>query len=541
MSTGASRVLILVILLFYGVLALFLLGWSDLGSDEGRFGISALNILSDPRQLAVVSEDPLGGPGTKPYLYPLALAASIALLGKTEFAVRVVNVVALALGAFLLYFTVRDATRRGGLAMLSFALFLLNPWSITYARTAMPEPLVVTFGILSLFAAERSSRAQSTGWAMLCGVALGLAYLSKLWLVAPYVLACGCIFLAVAIQYRNRKAVICALAALVMFIISASSHLLLTCVLAPDLFGYWWQTYFLFSAKTRVGGAGYDPVMWLKPWWFYIGAIFKATAFILPPFFLGVYQLVRGRSLLQLAILLAILSPVAIYSPIAVKQATYVYPAFPGVAFAAGVGFHTLRRCLSHTAMVVAIGLSTIAALIFFAQGLLGTAELGALIALYALYWAVICAPMRERRSAYACLAAAVVCASLAADAITVRRTLQHRTYYREIAAFSDTRLSAVKPDEKVFIAPEFPALEFYMFHSGEYWHTYYVDKPAASLAQDLENRTRRLFVVDTTGTLYGSTLSDEAMRMLIQQTREITSEIEKAARQRLAVRVFEL
>src|SRR6266849_2951929 len=68
----------------YFTLALFKLGSSELGIDEGRFGVSAINILSDRHQLATVSEDPLGEPGTKPYGYPIVLGAAVWLLGKTE-------------------------------------------------------------------------------------------------------------------------------------------------------------------------------------------------------------------------------------------------------------------------------------------------------------------------------------------------------------------------------------------------------------------------------------------------------------------------
>src|SRR5258708_17385915 len=202
---------VLAVLVTYGALGLFRLGWSDLRSDEGRFGISALNILSDPHHLAIVSEDPLGGPGTKPYLYPLALGASICLLGKTEFAVRVVNVVALALGAFLLHLTVRHATRSRGLAILTFALFLLNPWTITYARTAMPEPLVMCAGSLSLFAIVKWRSSFRLHWAVLCGIALGLGYLTKVWLILPFVGACFGVFLA-ALYSRVSQRVLTSLA-----------------------------------------------------------------------------------------------------------------------------------------------------------------------------------------------------------------------------------------------------------------------------------------------------------------------------------------
>src|SRR5579859_7882868 len=95
----ASRGLPILILILYCCLTLIHLGTADLESDEGRFGTAGVNILTDHRQLALVSEEPAGGAGTKPYLYPLCIAASISVLGKTEFAVRFVNVIALGFAA----------------------------------------------------------------------------------------------------------------------------------------------------------------------------------------------------------------------------------------------------------------------------------------------------------------------------------------------------------------------------------------------------------------------------------------------------------
>jgi hypothetical protein len=101
-SGGSSlgRVAVIATLLAYGALALFQLGKADLDTDEGRYGISALNILYDYHQIAIVSPEPGGVPwSTWPYMYPLELAGSIVLLGKTEFALRVVNVLLMLLTA----------------------------------------------------------------------------------------------------------------------------------------------------------------------------------------------------------------------------------------------------------------------------------------------------------------------------------------------------------------------------------------------------------------------------------------------------------
>src|SRR5208283_1612037 len=94
MGSSLGRVAVIATLLAYAALALYHLGMPDLEADEGRYGISALNILSDYHQFAIVSPDPGGVSwSTWPYAYPTMLAGSILLVGKTEFALRFVNVV----------------------------------------------------------------------------------------------------------------------------------------------------------------------------------------------------------------------------------------------------------------------------------------------------------------------------------------------------------------------------------------------------------------------------------------------------------------
>ncbi len=99
-----ARIAVIATLLAYAALALFQLGKADLETDEGRYGISALNILYDYHQIAIVSPEPGGVPwSTWPYMYPVELAGSILLLGKTEFALRVVNVLLMLLTAVCIY------------------------------------------------------------------------------------------------------------------------------------------------------------------------------------------------------------------------------------------------------------------------------------------------------------------------------------------------------------------------------------------------------------------------------------------------------
>ena len=78
-----GRIAIIATLLAYAALSLFHLGRPDLETDEGRYGISALNILNDYHQIAIVSPDPGGVAwSTWPYVYPAELAGSILAAGE---------------------------------------------------------------------------------------------------------------------------------------------------------------------------------------------------------------------------------------------------------------------------------------------------------------------------------------------------------------------------------------------------------------------------------------------------------------------------
>lgn len=526
----------------YFSLAMFRLGWADVGSDEGRFGTSAINILTDVRQLAIVSEDPLGEAGTKPYFYPLAIAGSMTALGKSEFSLRLVNVVVLALAGLAIYGAVRGALASQGLAILTLAFFLLNPWTISYTRTAVPEAMVVLSGCLALLAVERWHRTRQLRWPALCGLALGIGYLSKLWLIGPFGAACAGVFVGIAFRRRNARAWAgSALAGLIFCGVSAS-HLLLALWLTPAIFSHWWNIYFIFSLKSRVAGAGYDPAMWFKPWWFYGGAAFKATCLVLPPLFIGIRELLTARLKAFGYIAVALLSPILIFSTVAVKQTSYVYGALPAMAFIVALGCTAIWRAGKSKTLIWATFLSAGVAGLFFAAHLFGAKELLAIEGLYSVYLGGAAVARRgepSRSISLAVVSAATLCAMLAADVVAVGGTLMHRTNYREIAAFLRPFLAGTRPRDRVFVAPEFPAMQFYTFRAGEYWSTFYWQKSRDSLAQDLEASTPKFFIVDPSEALYGSQLDPGMVRLLREHARDVTTEIERSVGDELHVAVF--
>ena len=538
-ASRAPLWLFLFVFVAYFSFALFRLGSSELGIDEGRFGISAINILSDHHQLATVSEDALGKPGTKPYGYPVLLAAAVWALGKTEFALRAMNVIVLAIAALLLYGFVVLVVGDRTVASLTFALFLLNPGTLTYAPTVMPEPLVVAFGCLGLFCAAEFMTQESLFWAGACGFALGFGFLSKMWLVLPFALACFSILGLKVLTERRRVFLVGSVLAFFSFLFAAASHLILVLLLTPQAWSHWLGTYFLFSFASRLAGGGYDPAMWYRPWWFYFAVAFKASFFGFPLLFLGLLALRRRFHLPTAVVLLSLLSPVFVFSLFRVKQASYIYPAYPALAVLLALGWMYFVKDAGRKALFVASLLSVGAAACFFIKDVFGPREFIALAGLYSLYPVVALAGLRLHVLARYGVAAALLCALLFADALVVRQTISPRIYYQEIAQYFRPQLASRKPQEVVFTAPAYPAMQFYTFRSGEYWETFYVKKSAAEVAENLRHANRTFYLVDPSQTLYGGRISPEKLEALREYGVDVTEEVERALGHAIPLRVY--
>ncbi len=527
------------VIVLYGSLTLFRLGVPDLASDEGRFGLSAINLLTDYRQFALVSQAPQGGPGTLPYAYPLALAASLMTLGKSEFALRFVNVVALFAGAVMFSRAVRLLGKEVRLGQLVFAVFLLNPATITYARYALPEAFVVACGCAALLAAAKASTRGSVAWGALCGLALATTFLVKLWLVVPFVLACGAIFLVARPTTASVTLRGAAGAALLVFATGSASHLFLVVLLAPNFLGHWLDVYYGFAFKSRLAGAGYDPVLWYRPWWFYLAALFKASFWGLPFVLLGAWYIVKARDMALVLLVAALLSPVLLLSVFRVKQASYIYASVLAVSILLAVGLPAFLQKRTLTAVLVASGLAAAAAALCFASGVITSAELLLIGGLYGVY--LICALVTPfygrwaRFTAMTALAGVLLYAGIA----VVQKTLLHRTYFREIAGYFAPAVASTKPTDVVFTSPEAPAMEFYTYRRGVYWRTFRYQQGNDEFIRELECPSKLFYVVDQHGWIYGGEISPEKLATLKTYAAEVTLAIEHSARLALPVSVF--
>jgi 4-amino-4-deoxy-L-arabinose transferase-like glycosyltransferase len=543
-QTGSARswkplLTILAVLGVYLVFALYRLGWADLAPDEGRYGLAAVNILTDHRQLAVLSEDPLGEPGSKPFMYAASVAGFIIIFGKHEFALRLVSAVALLAAGLVLFALVDSCVDDRRVSILTLFFFLLNPWTISYARTAMPEPTLVLWGCLGVFAAARFVQTQRLIWALVCGLGLGLAFLTKLWLVFPFALTSTVLLAGMWAPGQTRRIAAAVSVMAFAFLLASASHLLLVLWWTPADLSHWLRYYLFVSLSSRLAGQDQDPTMWFHPWWFYLAGLFKATFFALPVFYLAIYTLVRRGERILVAVVTAALSPLLVLSLFTVKQTSYAYPAFPAVAFLLAYGTLAALRNRIEAALIIATVLSAATALFFFVLGVIRSQELSLIWGLYLLYIIASITTERYRRLSAAVVAASALVAVMGADLLAVRTSLQHRTYYRELGAYFRPSLALTPPRRVIFQAPEFSVLEYYLFRTGEYWQTYYFHETYDDFVTNLKRGTKAFYVVDPTGTLYGNKVSSDKLKALQAYAIDVTLRVERAVGRKLGLQVF--
>jgi hypothetical protein len=108
--------------------------------------------------------------------------------GEHLWVARVYSIIFWLVGGLALYgLTRRIASVDGGLAALAFYLFL--PFANTHSRTFLPEPMLVMWMLIGLYAAYRWAETREWKWMISAGVALGLAILVKVFAVYPIAFA----------------------------------------------------------------------------------------------------------------------------------------------------------------------------------------------------------------------------------------------------------------------------------------------------------------------------------------------------------------
>ena len=505
-------------------------GADDLiGGDEGYYGTMARNVLASPQQALSPSLSPLGPPGDKPPLYPLLLSPFVRALGPVPAAVRLPSavcaaVITAALGLWI-------AGPAGVLPGL-FATVLLAtlPWFSDAARAAAAELPLTAFTMLALVLLAAGPRSRRR--AVAAGALLGLAFLCKLWLVAPAALAAAALVAA-----RDRRALVnLALMTGTAFAV-AGSHLVLVAWLRPADFEHWRYIYLGRSLAERVQGEGYADY-WRRPVGTYWAIATRAFGLVLPWVAAGAVAAWRRRDEPVPRALLVWAAGLLLLSLFRVKSGGYAFVVMPAWAGLAALGATESAAGRAPGGWLLAAG-----ALLSSPLGApLGAAGLpwpawaavwgaGALLALLVRLF-----PASARRIAVAWALIAVALGGVrSAQRLAVRF---HTPGYQEVAALVAPRLAACDPATPCMVAPEAPVFDYHLFRTALYWGTPGRPWTAARLAAVQSDPRLVVFVVDTTRTFHGGWPDEPTLAWLEHDTREITAQLPARSQER-PLRVF--
>ncbi len=504
------------------------LGVNDLvGGDEGYYGVMARNILNDPRYIVNTSLSPLGPPGDKPFLYPMVLAGSLLVGGIGEIPMRLVTLlVAASSGIFLMLIGSELGDRRAGI--IAGLMFLFTPLLANTGRTVSAEPLLVLLslaGVWLFLGAFRNGRSKA-GFA--AGALFGLAFLTKLWLVAiPMAgIAGGLLFFRLSSKKRQMTPVI--IYALTGFMLFGSLQLLLCLIFSPDTFRHWLGIYTGFSLADRVAGAGFADY-WHRPWNYYLLLIGRAFGQWLPLVPLGVMTVLRKRrESPAAAVTIAWLIPLILMSMISVKSGNYILPLMPPLFLLVGSGASALINSAGvpsitrRDALLAAIAgmLLCLAVQLEFGRGVIpGIYSKNVLRIQIVMAAAVLMpafAPRLSRRAAgvYATAAILIAMAGGLARDIQIVRSRDHVTGYRKAAAELARGLEDIDPRQLCFISPEWPAVSFYTFRTGRYWESPYVDADPGAAVASLEGAPF-FYVIQYDDLLYGGVPDEDVLEVI--------------------------
>jgi hypothetical protein len=231
--------------------------------------------------------------------------------------------------------------------------------------------------------------------------------------------------------------------------------------------------------------------------------------------------------------------PIFLLSLFRVKETVYIFPVFPGLAIVVALGLDYFFRTATRTGIITFTIVSMLVAAWFYRQSVFAQRELILIEVFYLVYLLAGFAGSHYSVLTRAIVVTALLLATFVVGIMAVRRTLEHRTYYREIAEYFKNRLRSLAPGNVAFVSPEFAALSFSTFRTGQYWQTYYFHEDDAVFERDLIDRRQVFYVVDPSGKLYGGQPSPGEWQALREHAHEISPEVEAFIGHPIALRIF--
>ena len=405
------------------------------------------------------------------------------------------------------------------------------PWFADTARGAAAELPLTAFalGALLVLAANPRSRAR----AALAGALLGLAFLCKLWLVAPAALA------AVALVFARERRATQVLGVLVASALAvAALHVVAVAALRPLDLAHWSRIYFLRSLSERVSGEGYADY-WRQPVGTYWATVTRAFGLVLPWVATGVESAWRRRAEPVPRAVLIWAAGLLLLSVFQVKSGGYTTVVVPAWCALAAFGAHAVAAGQVPRARTIVLAMVLTSPLVarWHADGMPFVTWSAVWSTGVGLLLLVRRFPTHARRIVLAWASLALV---LGTARSVQRLSLPfHTPGYAAAAACVAPMLASVPPDRACFVAPEAPVFAFHLFRTGAYWATPNHPWSAARFAAVRADTGLRVFVVDTTRTFYGGWPDSTTLAWLEHETHEVTGRLRGGPAHAGPLRVF--
>lgn len=469
--------------------------------DEGVNGTMALNMCRSlelavrPSYIPGGSEDWVGqdlpGIGNTPFHSALLALGGCPLDGRPE-GMGLVSFVALA--ATLLFTCRLVALWDGRAALLTTLLLAISPGFLWQFRLIELEPVLVAWGMAGTYWIARGELSGRRWHFLLGGMCLGLGFLTKLWLVTPFVLASLGILATVRLQRRRLAWVPVALIA-AGFLGTASLHLVFVALRSPEDVPLWLtRVYFAPFLGQSIGGskmagAGVPPE-WAHPFWYYPAILYREH-FFLVPLLLSALPALKRRAPAAAGLFAAIGFGLASLIPLslpAIKEPLYILGLLPFLYALAGFGASALlpgedppgpRGSLDRRALLVA-GLFSAAAVLLigaaYARALardditlvyVGAHSLGMGSA-----WLLAYAAAHLDRARAAALTGGL--SALALVGFGAYELTTPPPPYKEIAELLRPYTESLPPGRESFISPQYKILQLHLFRNGRYWQSFY-------------------------------------------------------------------
>lgn len=488
------------------------LAWAIFGQglsahDEGVNATMAANMLASGERVLRPSVFPGGGAdwvtddlpalGNTPF-YPALLAIAREALGFHGMAV--VSWLALVAVIFFGYRLVSIFDRRAGL--IAALLMATSPALLQQLASIEFEPVLSGFCMAGLYCFARGTRQRRRGASLLGGALVGLGFLTKMWLIAPFVFAACALVLVEATlarvpgeeRFRLRGSILAASAG---FALTAGAHLAVVAVTHPEDLGDWVSSVYLgiFSGTgvtgdklSAVGRYAGKP----EPPWYYPLQLFRDHFHLVPLILFGLPALVRRARPRGVAVLAmsfgALLSLVPLSVP-AVKEPLYALAVAPFGYLLAGSALAELAtdaptyRSVDNMGVRVAIVVAAVSAVSVTASHLVAGTVSTEYAAIHVLGMAAVAAVGVAELRAHKLAPALVAASALALCGHVLQQwVLAPENVYPQIAAALAQPLDDAPPAEPSFEARDHGILQGYLWRRG---------RPLSTANADTDARTR--------------------------------------------------